>query len=128
MTEQRYIVAKYAPDVMRMEPRNIGVVVWSRGRVACRFLDAADAEFVTDSVVYERWVKYWSAMISAGKVSLDELMRTQKGNYLLCDAGRIETDIADVGDATDFLFGELVVTHKRREKSNQSRLFAEGVE
>ena len=28
---QRYLVAKYAENLMRMEPKNIGVVVWANG-------------------------------------------------------------------------------------------------
>lgn len=37
MNTPRYLIAKYIPDLRRMEPRNIGVIVWSPQGVAARF-------------------------------------------------------------------------------------------
>ena len=34
MATPRFLIAKYAPDLRRMEPRNIGVIVWNEGTTA----------------------------------------------------------------------------------------------
>ena len=46
MNTPRYLLAKYIPDHLRMEPRNIGVVLWAEGNVTARFFGESDA---TDS-------------------------------------------------------------------------------
>ena len=33
-----YLVAKYISDLHRMEPRNIGIIVWTRSAVSARFV------------------------------------------------------------------------------------------
>jgi hypothetical protein len=33
MKTPRYLIANYIPDLRRMEPRNIGVVLWALGAV-----------------------------------------------------------------------------------------------
>ena len=55
----QYIVAKYAADVARLETRNIGVLVWHRGHTASRFLELAEADFVEDKALLQRWVRFW---------------------------------------------------------------------
>ena len=123
-TLPRYLVAKYAPDLSRMEPRNIGVIVWDNGRVAARFLDCEDADFVRNQELYRRWRGFWKTEISKDTIQVggrkkvdradpgfvDELCRTQKGHFLLFDAGRIHdaTPDEDLHDVASFLFDELV--------------------
>lgn len=38
MSSNRYFVAKYIPDLLRNEPRNFGVILWTPDGVAARFL------------------------------------------------------------------------------------------
>ena len=37
MSTPRYLIAKYIPDLQRVEPQNIGVIVWAPGVAAARF-------------------------------------------------------------------------------------------
>ena len=63
----KYLVAKYVSDPRRMEPRNIGVVLWASGRVAARFLESDEAEFVGDKKTYARWIDYWRGLLAGRK-------------------------------------------------------------
>src|SRR5512140_1749356 len=74
MSVPRYLVAKYVPDPFRMEPRNIGVVVWADGQIAARFLGENGSEasrirlpnrlHVSDRRQYEKWIRYWRHQLS----------------------------------------------------------------
>ena len=69
MNTPRYLLAKYIPDPLRMEPRNIGVVLWAEGNVAARFVGESDSPDsgsrlprrlgLPDRQVYKKWVQYW---------------------------------------------------------------------
>src|SRR5262245_1063219 len=126
---QNYLVAKYTPDVRRMELRNIGVILAAGGVVVSRFLTEDDASFVNDLRAYQRWVAYWNSVISGERsipVSgpkvdktdprfLAELRKTQNGNYRLFEAGSVldHIDAENVDAAADFLFKELVTVEKK---------------
>jgi hypothetical protein len=130
-TNNRYIVAKYAPDVRRMEPHNIGVFVWSNGLAAARFLRDKDADFVQDKETYRRWREFWTRQISGDEIQpirgaavpkskpefLDALRSTQEGNYILLDGGCIYEELthSDIDEAADFLFDQLVAIRHPRE-------------
>lgn len=127
----RYILAKYVPDLGRMEPRNIGVFVWWKGEFCAKFLESDDVE-VNDLETYERWVTYWSRNISEDAIRprrgrpvakgdpacIDALISTQKGNYILVDSGELLKPIrkTQIHDATDYLFNELVADLKKQAK------------
>jgi hypothetical protein len=130
-SEQRYLIAQYAADPRRMETRNIGVVLWAEGRAEARFLGDNDAaEFVNDLATYRRWVSFWHTRVYGQEITVpgeppvskqepafvDALLRTQKGNYLLFDAGFVAEPIEqeDIGAAAAFLFDELVALKKSR--------------
>lgn len=119
-----YLVAKYVPDLDRMEPRNIGVVVWDRGRVTMRFAPASELDYVNDQDTYERWVSHWRRLANHAQIQirnrrpvsqqsprfLHELRLTQKGSYLL-DEGGIVTDAVrpdQLEEVAAFLFERLV--------------------
>jgi hypothetical protein len=124
MSTARFLVAKYAPDVARLEPRNIGIILWVDGLVGSRFVGSDDVDFIDDPDTYERWVNFWQGQCTKDSIDLrgkppvtrssvgflDALRMTQKGNYLLYDAGRLHKDVApsEIEDATAFLFRELV--------------------
>ena len=66
----QYLVAKYVPDIRRMEPRNIGVFVWMPGAISARFLQPdAVVPFVNEPETYNRWVRFWNE-----KIAQDELV------------------------------------------------------
>ena len=122
--KQRYLLAKYAADVRRMEARNIGVILWTPRGLGCKFLTEDAASFVDDMKMYRRWISFWTDTISQNemvkrggiKVSqdqpefLDMIIETQRGGFLLCDAGHVTDKInkRDISKAVGFLFDELV--------------------
>ena len=136
MNPVHYLVAKYIADTRRMEPRNIGVVVWSAGEVAARF--AAERRdqpgevdgrslpsFVTSLSAYKQWVRFWRKELEketirplaggepAVRTSADflkVLTSTSKGNFLLTEGGMLLDPVApgELADVADCLFGLLV--------------------
>ena len=90
-----YLVAKYVPDIQRMEPVNVGVLVWVNGMALSKFLKPElAAGVVHDLPIYQRWVSHWDNLISKDKVKFGrraeiaksspgfftELLQSQKGN------------------------------------------------
>jgi hypothetical protein len=126
----RYLIAKYAPDVRRMEPLNIGIILWTPKKIVSRFIAEEEASFVNDSKTYARWLRFWNSCITGDSIEftrrnktvsrsdpafLDVLQETEKGNYLLFDGGFVEQKlkIREVADAVDFLFDELIAPTKK---------------
>jgi hypothetical protein len=123
-----YLVAKYISDLQRMEPRNIGVVVWSPGNVAARFVaekpgSAGDIDgrsvpaFVTSTTAYKQWVDFWRDLLRArpaapGKLRnrwAETLKQTSRGNFWLAEGGVIlDRRVEDVQLLADDLFVRLV--------------------
>lgn len=136
MNDSRFLVAKYVPDLRRMEPRNFGVVLWSNGNVAFKFLPREDASFVGDLETYDRWCKFWEEklgedVLSVPRISpvdksdpafLDAFMRTQGGSYLLFQGGDVLEHVATdkVGEAAKFLFEEIVSTESDKKPDEKS--------
>lgn len=135
---QPFLVAKYVADVRRMEPRNIGIVLWVRGRVGYRFLPTKDATFIDDKTTYERWVEYWTLEIEQPVIRdykarqdypktkpefLDGLRTKTKPSYLLYDGGEVidKVPMKELAAAVDYLFGELVAVAQPRRKTKMSR-------
>ncbi len=125
MHPPRYFLAKYVPDLRRMEPVNIGVVLWCNGRVASRFLTpTVAARFVSELSTYRRWLTFWEKLLEQPSIRigreppvdvgqpeyLDEFARSQNGNYLLAFGGEIIDTVrkSQLPDAVDYLFDELV--------------------
>ncbi len=128
MSDPRYILAKYVPDLSRMEPRNIGLFLWHKGRFQARFLEAENAPFITDKATFVRWVDYWVKMTDGQEIAvpgrppvpkkdeacIDALLEAQEGEYLLVDAGFVPQNLTvkEMPQAVDFLFSELVAIHE----------------
>ena len=123
--EQRFLIAKYTPDLRRNETRNIGVILWAGGNVASRFLPLSQAAaFVNESESYSRWIDYWNALLNKEEISirgrkpvarddssyLDEVLRTQSGNYILEEAGAVIDIVksSKINQAANYLYSELV--------------------
>lgn len=123
-TQPHFIVAKYAPDIDRMEPRNIGIVMWSEGQTAVRFADPEELDFINEQATYHRWVNHWTRLANSESIRihaqrsvrrsnprfLEHFLRAQKGNYFLEAGGMFVDAIArlQMKDAVDFLFDRLI--------------------
>ena len=134
----RFLLAKYIPDLSRMEPRNIGVILWIRGKIACRFLEAPG--FLNEDSSYDRWCEFWKHETSGRSIQplrgmpisieepgcLDALMSTQDGSFQLFDSGElIETvHMRDITRAVNSLFDELVAVQQPRSKKEHAITFA----
>jgi hypothetical protein len=112
-----------------MEPRNIGVIVWTPGATAARFLaEKAGASvqvdgrsippFVTSTVAYKEWVRFWRHELGRRHVVptrqakdwLEELKGTSRGNFLLADGGVLldPIELDQLPKVTEDLFYRLV--------------------
>lgn len=127
----RFLLAKYAPDLSRMEPRNIGVILWTPRAMSAKFLSLPEATFVADAEEYCWWVKLWQTVIEKECIkprrgpavsrnlltSIDALLTLQEDNYLLVDAGELLVSVSgrNVARACESLFEELVkpLSHER---------------
>jgi len=137
MKPPTYLIAKYIPDLSRMEPRNIGVVAWANGDLAARFIgqktqQASEVDgrsipsFVTDSYAYRQWIGFWVEETS-GKTICDlrsgkefsaeepdclmALKETGRDNFILEDGGFLLDELPageTVSDLANYLFETLV--------------------
>ena len=140
-TTPAYLVAKYIPDLSRMEPRNIGIVLWVAQKSYCRFLSAREAaDIVRDVSVYTRWIDFWKRQVEEGVVQLPReqpvlvaspeylaaLKKTQKENYVLDDGGEVVSRIkADKGhEVVEFLFQQLVAAKPGTDTDHEGTLAA----
>lgn len=133
----RILVAKHVPDLRRMEPHNIGVVVWSDHGIAAKFIGDDEGKFTgfpaTSSI--KDWVSYWKAFIgkqevrdNSGKLihSTDpaffELLKSKsKAQYALVDAGELldKVDNDELKDVAESLFMELVSPPTKKSKQDK---------
>jgi len=111
----RYWIAQHVPDVFRNEPRNIGVLVESRGLTAARFhgetasgrLDGRSLKRLPFPDVYRQWVDYWRGELAAGAAA--RLPERGASSYRVFAGGEV-TDIGE--DSPDvvaaYLYAKLV--------------------
>jgi hypothetical protein len=125
----RYFVAKHISDLQRMEPKNIGVIVWTPAAVAGRFLAErpgapGDVDgrsippFVASASAYKQWVSFWRSELVAkpaapGKALsswVENLKRNSRGSFWLADGGVIlgDAEVRDIFQLADDLFVQLV--------------------
>lgn len=127
-----FAIAKYVPDIHRMEPRNIGVIVWADGMVASRFLGETRNGNVNPPPMvsknnrhaYRQWITYWKYQLDLLQIRrdngevvprdspefLDALKEKSKEHFRLVSAGRLLEGIqaSEIGDFTNEMFGRLV--------------------
>jgi hypothetical protein len=129
-----FLVAKYAPDLKRMEPRNIGIILWSNGLTASRFFgdSATDSHLklpkavgVADVGNYRDWIGSWRRELSKPALELSRgrfvdrssadyvegFRELANGNYMLVYGGTVElrgAAVSELKDAVDYLFTEIV--------------------
>ncbi len=109
----QFLIAKYVPDLIRNEPRNIGVIVWSEAGVLARFqgvdkygnfTSRSIPGFIQSPPTYKQWVNFWVSeiqkdkieFIGSGKIAdkaspdfVEALQTTGKGNYFLDKGGAV---------------------------------------
>lgn len=133
----RYLLVKYVPDPGRMEPRNVGLVLWHKGKLLARFLDVQHAKFVLNKSTFGSRISEFTDLIGGDKISvpgqkpipksdeacLDALTSIQDEEYLFVDSGYVPDNIPakDISKATDFLFRELVSISGTAERSATER-------
>lgn len=130
----RYLIAKYIPDLIRNEPRNIGVILWSESKTVARFW-ASDhhgdmdkrkiPSWISPESTYVQWVKTWFRLINQnemrfigeGKIAKSTsseftkaLLTSSNGNYILQEGGEIFEEINEknILGALDYLYRTLV--------------------
>jgi len=133
MNNAQFAIAKFVPDMKRMEPRNIGVVVWNRGDCASRFIgddrskDGRDFARlgVMDRHAYFQWMEYWRIQLDKSEIRLrdgrtiprtesaflDALCDTSLENFRLCNAGFLNVSMSKTKttDIAASLFESLVL-------------------
>ncbi len=136
MKTPRYLIAKYVPDLRRMEPRNIGVIVWTPGAMDARFvaekpdrpgqLDGRSIpSFVTSADALRQWVTFWRREIEKFEIEpvmggarvartspefLAALMSGNRGNFQLVEGGFLLDPLGpeELPALLDHLYGNLV--------------------
>ena len=148
-----FLVAKYVPDVRRIEPRNIGVILWSNRHVAARFIgenrsqghsDVKTPSFVSkiNKPVYLDWVHYWRVLLNESKIDtndgtsvsvdsphyLEAIKARSRGNFQLYSGGILFDQISseDIQDAVDELFEQLVESHSPDPAARESEHLKRG--
>lgn len=132
MNLPRFLIAKYAPDLRRMEPRNFGVIAWACGQTAARFAgEQPDGKVKPPHSVptdlrdaYRQWVHYWRHQMAKptidlrgrGTISrdrpefLEAIKASSKPQFMLAEAGSLMESIAadELPALVDELFSSLV--------------------
>jgi len=71
MNGQRYLIARFTKDLRRREPKNFGVILWTKHKVASRFLPLEQyAKIGADRDDVENWIDYWEHVCKDGATHL----------------------------------------------------------
>ncbi len=126
----RYQILRYTPDLRRMEPQNIGVIVQSdTAGTTCRFNSRFRIGTEFDSANYRAWREFFIAEIFAKdagiyqpertKVDFLEFLRSRcRGNYSLTAPLDLIMESGAIKDVETYLFDTLVKPFK--EEVNKS--------
>lgn len=137
MTNPRYFLAKYIPDLARIEPRNVGVILWSPHGTVARFAaekagrpgevdGRSTAQFgIVSTDSYRQWIEFWRCELDKTSISpipcgppaskdcpqfLDALASFNRGNFVLAEGGFLLEAISpgQMNDALNDLYQRLV--------------------
>lgn len=115
MSSARYLIAQYTSDLMRKEPRNVGVMVEKGTEKAAQFLgetepgsiDGRRTRSLNAPDVYAQWVEYWRGQLTAGP--LEDLLHEAPEHYRIIRGGRILDAGEDSAErVAEYLFTRLV--------------------
>ena len=70
MRDYRYALVRYVPDLARMEPINVGVLLQGQGRVALKLSPHAAKRSDVDTAVFRRWRDFLSTEVDGEDVPL----------------------------------------------------------
>lgn len=138
MSAPTYLLAKYIPDLKRVEPRNVGIILWTPVGVRGQFLferpfgsgevdGRAVPNWIGNLTAYKQWVAYWRKSISSETfqvptggtpiaLSAPEFVRAiqsaNNGNFVLVEGGQLLDDVPadELDDACKHLFNMLVAS------------------
>jgi hypothetical protein len=112
-----YFICQYMPDVLRKEPRNVGVIVRWNEFAEARFIgesgdediDGRGLSWIRDLGAYKEWVKHWKK-IAAGDPSVMEerLLRSGKSHYFVVEGGFVSATDTSITNLCSFLFSTIV--------------------
>lgn len=136
MRTPKYVIAKYIADLARMEPRNVGVIVWTPDGIEARFaaeksdrpgdIDGRSIpSFITSPSAYRQWIQFWRSELEKTEIETAEgkacvpqgspdylaaLQSWNRGNFVLVEGGFLLDSIQgdDLGGLADHLYQTLV--------------------
>jgi len=133
MNRPRFLVAKYIPDLKKIEPRNVGVIVWFDGTVRGRFLGDEDGHLKAPKLfanspfhdAYKTQLESWRLQfdkptlpVKKGRAPvkrstpafLDALMLFGGTHFMLADGGVVADgcNAEEVDALSEYLYDELV--------------------
>lgn len=124
MKEQPYLyqIIRYVPDLQRMEPQNIGVLVQGQSQMRCRLWtrfrplgDKPDFDYAN----FRKWREFFEAEVNGPQIALfqprrhspeflEYLQSRCTGNYILTRPLHFTTQTDDIDEVTDYLYQRLV--------------------
>jgi hypothetical protein len=117
----QWFVVKHVPDLVRREPRNIGVILFVGDARLSRFLgeqpdgdiDGRTVPQFGNHLVYKAWVKQWRMLRDQGADALSqqvEIGRTPGGSFYIEDGGEqlVGSDDRPEDEILDDLYATLV--------------------
>lgn len=124
MNERPYLyqIIRYVPDLRRMEPQNIGVVVQGESGVTCRLYtrfrplgDKPDFDYAN----FRKWREFFEIEITGPQIDmfqpprespdfLEYLQSRCKGNYILTRPLQVAMQADNIDEVRDYLYETLV--------------------
>lgn len=139
MNLPKFLVVKFVPDILRNEPRNVGVLLWSPHGTKAKFIAEKEngnidgrsiPQFVTSPEAYRQWVTFFHNELSRETIFpyrggapvhrsspkfLDTLRDAASANFVLDEGGvlveqlQLGIEPADLDQMADYLFCSLVL-------------------
>lgn len=145
MTTPRFLIAKYAPDLARMEPRNFGVFVWNDGIVKMKCIRDQSQGLrrlhLNDRDTYRQWLKFWDIQCERPTIKrrdgtvvdraspdfVDAFRATASGHYLLSEGGQLMNKVPpdETAELLEELFDTLVTDAEEADESPKVHTEAE---
>lgn len=144
MSTPKYLIAQYTPDRFRKEPRNIGVVVWTRFGVKGLFQGEKMSSpgevdgrkipgFIQSPNAYRERIGFWRRALERGTIQLpakddeisadsieflEAMQQTGRGRYSLKKGGELLDDVneSDTNDIIQYLYQRLVTSEDYKPK------------
>ncbi len=113
----RYYIAQHMPNVMRKEPRNIGILVQKGNIRVTKFLgqdssdgkiDARSLRSIADTRVYKMWLRHWEKSLTSDDWET-KILKQSKPTYQFIPGGEVTDSGSDSAeDIANYLFSMLV--------------------